>query len=127
MAISLNVDGQDVVVSYAEHTDGVEVTIKFLKSKKIYRIPELQAVNRTLPAVVAKRKRPGTNPPKDEERAVFGQKIANARIRRGLTQRELAAMLGISQSGLCNIERGVTGGGPRSAIRDEISKFLRIR
>jgi ribosome-binding protein aMBF1 (putative translation factor) len=55
------------------------------------------------------RRSPGTNPAASKETAAYGKKVAAARTKKELTQKQLADKMGISQPGLANIERGVVG------------------
>jgi ribosome-binding protein aMBF1 (putative translation factor) len=52
---------------------------------------------------------PGKNKPKSKETAAYGKKVAAARLKKKLTQSQLAKLMKISQPGLANIERGVAG------------------
>ena len=56
-----------------------------------------------------KRTAPGKNKPKSKETAAYGKRVAAARLKKELTQSQLASKMGISQPGLANIERGVAG------------------
>ena len=55
------------------------------------------------------RVKPGKNKPKSEETRKYGARVSAARQKKEFTQSQLAAKMGISQPGLANIERGVTG------------------
>ena len=46
------------------------------------------------------------NTERERERAVAGRLLREIRLRAGMTQAELAARLGISQSTVCRAERG---------------------
>jgi ribosome-binding protein aMBF1 (putative translation factor) len=83
---------------------------------------------RGVPLDGSPRKAQGTNPPKNEEAAKYGRKIAKARKAMGLSQKALAVKAGLSQPGICNIERGVGGAtGMREksqATRAKLEKIL---
>ena len=55
------------------------------------------------------RRRPGTNPASSPANERYGKKVAAARHKKELSQKQLADKVGCSQPGLANIERGVVG------------------
>lgn len=70
------------------------------------------------------RKKPGTNEPVSDQAAKYGRKVAKLRAALELTQKELAAKIGLSQPGVANIERGVSGI-PRLANQQALAKALK--
>ena len=53
----------------------------------------------------------------DERIKVLGAAIREARLKRGLSQTELAAMIGTDQAAISRIENGGCGGGIASYIK----------
>lgn len=89
--------------------------------------PRANTPKRGVPKDGSPRRKPGTNPARSEEAGRYGRRIAKARQAAGLTQKQLAKKVGLSQPGLANIERGVGGAGdsPRGqATRARLEKAL---
>lgn len=71
------------------------------------------------------RRKPGTNPPKSEEAAKYGRKVAKLRAAAGMTQAQLAEKCGFGQPTIANIERGTIPAGERK-INGEPSAKARL-
>lgn len=71
------------------------------------------------------RRKPGTNPPKSEEAAKYGRKVAKLREAMGWTQAVLAEKCGFGQPTIANIERGTIPAGERK-INGEPSAKARL-
>ena len=57
----------------------------------------------------------------EELRVAFGQRCREARIKRGLSQQEVAAVSGITQANIAKIERG-----QKNITLDTMMRFLRV-
>lgn len=55
----------------------------------------------------------------------FGDKLRKARIAKGLSQRELSLLLGVTQPCVCNLENAVAS--PSSELKAKIAKHLGIK
>lgn len=92
---------------------------KKAKASKTAKVPKPAGPGRGIRADGKPRRKPGTNPPKTEAAGIYGRKIAKARKAQELTQKALAAKVGLSQPGLANIERGVGPAGEKTRAKLE--------
>ena len=93
--------------------------VKSPRKKKVKSLAKKKAViekpapsKKSKKASKPKKRGPRGNPPDKVARrgdARYGARVAKARARKEWTQKQAAAKLGITQPGLCNVEKGTVG------------------